>query len=206
VAEPCTGRRHMNADRTAVLRRVDPCAGLRVHYSRLSVAAEVQGPAVPVFGVAVLGAAFVSIVGAAALIAAPFGVLTASVVSAAAVVVFRPVVAVAGILIVAGPVVVLTVRRAVVLAAVLVLLVVLPFILGVRVLVLVLVGIRTLIRTSGPIGAAGATVAAVVAARRCSRFGLRSGRLVRVLRLGLVGQLTASGELLDLLTLERLLL
>src|SRR5699024_883320 len=117
----------------------------------------------------------------------------------------RPVVAVAGILIVAGPVVVLTVRRAVVLAAVLVLLVVLPFILGGRVLVLVLVGIRTLIRTSGPIGAAGATVAAVVAARRCSRFGLRSGRLVRVLRLGLVGQLTASGELLDLLTLERLL-
>src|SRR5699024_5943380 len=103
------------------------------------------------------------------------------------------------------PVVVLTVRRTVVLAAVLVLLVVLAFILGVRVLVLVLVGIRTLIGASGPIGAAGAAVAAVIAARRSSRFGLRRGRLIRVLRLGFVGQLSASGELLDLLALERLL-
>src|SRR5699024_11021769 len=105
------------------------------------------------------------------------------------------------------PVVVLTVRRTVVLAAVLVLLVVLAFILGVRVriFVLVLVGIRTLIGASGPIGAAGVAVAAVVAARRSSRFGLRCCRLVRVRRLWPLVLSTASGCLPGLLALERLL-
>src|SRR5699024_4612835 len=144
--------------------------------------------------IVILGAAFV------------FAVITFSAV------VVVGVTAVAGILIVAGPVVGLIVRRTVVLAAVLVLLAVLAVVVRgvrVRVLVLVLVGIRTLIGTSGPIGAAGATVAAVVAARTAvtaaRSASLGCGRLVRVLRLGLVGQLTASGELLDLLTLERLL-
>src|SRR5699024_4622534 len=50
--------------------------------------------------------------------------------------------------------------------------------------------------------AVAAARTAVAAARGA---GLGCGRLVRVLRLGLVAQFTASGELLDLLTLERLL-
>src|SRR5699024_3353522 len=196
VAEPCTGRRHMNADRTAEQRLGDPGAGLRGHDSRLSVAAEVQGPAVPVFGVAVLGAAFVSIVGAAALIAAPSGVLTASIVAAVAVIVFGAVITVAGILVVAGPVVVSVARGAVVLTA---------FVLGIGVLVLVLlvVVIRLLGRLFRCLVVGVVTVAAVVAARTAVAAArgasLGCGRLVRVLRLGLVGQLTASGELLDLL-------
>src|SRR5699024_8266489 len=165
-------------------------------------ATDVQGPAVPIFGATVFGAAFVSIVGAAALIAALSGVLTASIVAAVAVIVFGPVIALAGILVVAGPVVVSVLRGAVVLTA---------FVLGIGVLVLVLlvVVIRLLGRLFRCLVVGVVTVAAVVAARtavaaaRGSSLGC--GRLVRVLRLGLVGQLTASGELLDLLTLERLL-
>src|SRR5699024_10381444 len=80
-------------------------------------ATDVQGPAVTVFGSAVFGAAFVSIVGAAALIAALSGVLTASIVAAVAVIVFGPAIAVAGILVVAGPVLVSVARGAVVLTA-----------------------------------------------------------------------------------------
>src|SRR5699024_7908007 len=91
-------------------------------------ATDVQGPAVPIFGATVFGAAFVSIVGAAALIAALSGVLTASIVAAVAVIVFGPVIALAGILVVAGPVVVSVLRGAVVLTA---------FVLGIGVLVLV---------------------------------------------------------------------
>src|SRR5699024_6116772 len=159
-----------------------------------------------VFGTAVVGAAFVSIVGAAAPIAAPSGVLTASIDAAVAVIVFRAVITVAGILVVAGPVVASVARGAVAITA---------FVLGlsalVRVLVLVLlvVVIRLLGRLFRCLVVGVVTVAAVVAARtavaaaRGASFGC--GRLVRVLRLGLVGQLTASGELLDLLTLERLL-
>src|SRR5699024_11175032 len=80
-------------------------------------ATDVQVPAVPVVGTAVVGAAFVSILGAAALIAAPSGVLTASIVAAVAVIVFGAVITVAGILVVAGPVVVSVARGAVVLTA-----------------------------------------------------------------------------------------
>src|SRR5699024_1196025 len=165
-------------------------------------ATDVQGPAVPVFGTAVVGAAFVSIVGAAALIAAPSGVLTASIVAAVAVIVFGPVIALAGILVVAGPVVVSARRGAVVLTA---------FVLGIGVLVLVLlvVVIRLLGRLFRCLVVGVVAVAAVlargtaVAASRGAMLGC--GRLVRVLRLGLVGQLPASGELLGLLTLGRLL-
>src|SRR5699024_5714930 len=139
----------------------------------------------------------------------------------------RPVIAVAGILVVAGPVLVSVARGAVVLTAfvlgigvlVLVLLVVIrllgrlltAFVLGIGVLVLVLL---VVIRLLGRLLVGGlvlgvVAVAAVAAARTAvaaSRgAGLGCGRLVRVLRLGLVGQFTASGELLDLLTLERLL-
>src|SRR5699024_7995790 len=112
------------------------------------------------------------------------------------------VIAIAGILLVAGSVVVSVAQGAVVLTA---------FVLGIGVLVLVLlvVVIRLLGRLFRCLVVGVVTVAAVVAARtavaaaRGASFGC--GRLVRVLRLGLVGQLTASGELLDLLTLERLL-
>src|SRR5699024_4707365 len=223
-------------------------------------ATDVQGPAVPVFGAAVFGAAFVSIVGAAALIAALSGVLTASIVAAIAVIVFGPVIAVAGILVVAGAVVVLAARAAVVLpavglglaapiaalsgvlpasivAAVAVIVfgpviavagilvvagpvvvivargavVLTAFVLGIGVLVLVLLVVvirllgRLLVRglVLGVVAVAAVAARTAVAAARGA--GLGCGRLGRVLRLGLVGQFTASGELLDLLALERLL-
>src|SRR5699024_2214557 len=165
-------------------------------------ATDVQGPAVPIFGATVFGAAFVSIVGAAALIAALSGVLTASIVAAVAVIVFGPVIALAGILVVAGPVVVSVLRGAAVLTA---------FALGIGVLVLaLLVAVILLIgRLFRRFVVGAVTVAAVVAAgtavAAARSASLGCGRRVRVLRLGLVGQLTASGELLDLLTLERLL-
>src|SRR5699024_12468625 len=75
-------------------------------------ATDVQGPAVPVFGTAVVGAAFVSIVGAAALIAALSGVLTAYIVAAVAVIVFGAVITVPGTLVAAGAVVVRVSRGA----------------------------------------------------------------------------------------------
>src|SRR5699024_7918709 len=114
----------------------------------------------------------------------------------------RPVIAVAGILVVAGPVLVSVARGAVVLTA---------FVLGIGVLVLVLLVVirllgrllvRGLVLGVVAVAAVAAARTAVAAARGA---GLGCGRLVRVLRLGLVGQFTASGELLDLLTLERLL-
>src|SRR5699024_9515940 len=109
----------------------------------------------------------------------------------------------AGILVVAGPFVVSVARGAVVLTA---------FVLGIGVLVLVLLVV--VIRLLGRLLVRGlvlgvVAVAAVVAARTAVAAargaGLGCGRLVRVLRLGLVVQFTASGELLDLLALERLL-
>src|SRR5699024_10748534 len=164
-------------------------------------ATDAQGPAVPVVGTA----SFTVLV----LILVIAGITSADV-SVVLIVGTGAVIAVTRILVIAGLVIII--RGAVVLTAfilgigvrVLVLLVVLAFLLGVglRVLVLILRVLRGLVGATGTVVTIGAARTAVTAARSAS---LGCGRLVRVLRLGLVGQLTASGELLDLLALERLL-
>src|SRR5699024_5936926 len=82
----------------------------------------------------------------------------------------------------------------------------LALLVSVGILVLVLVVLRSFDRSLGLLAlVAVAVIGGSLGLRFFLGFGLRSRSRVRVLRLGLVGQLTASGELLDLLTLERLL-
>src|SRR5699024_4976074 len=150
IAEPCTGRRQVNADRTAEQRLGDPGAGLRGHDSRLLV---------------ITPRRLWRLNGKTTRRSLIWLLIVILAVIAVCIRIFGPVIAFAGILVVAGPVVVSVARGAVVLTA---------FVLGIGVLVLVLLVV--VIRLLGRLLVRGLVLGVVAVAAVAARTAVAAAR------------------------------